>query len=98
MISNPPQSFEQATRELGELPPADLPIALFPIRLETRFLTRDGALHLCVRVFPDELHVDAHEPELTEDEERWGRHLWDQAWHAGGDAAVERALQADLAR
>lgn len=97
MTTNPPTSFDQAEQELGDLPSAQLPVALFPVRLETRFITLDEQPHLCVRVFPDELHVDAHEPELTEDEERWGRHLWEQAWRAGGDAEVERALQADLA-
>ncbi|HYR07505.1 MAG TPA: hypothetical protein VEQ60_07045, partial [Longimicrobium sp.] len=97
MTINEPRTPDGLRAALGTLPPADLPVALLPVRLETRFLDQGGVTHLCVRIFPDDLHVDTHEPALTEDEERWGRRLWEQAWRAGGDPAAERALEGELA-
>jgi hypothetical protein len=69
---------------------ANLPIVFFPVRLETRF---QGAT-LLVRVYPDDVHIDAHEPELTDDELRRGRDFWQQL-AAGTD---QKDAWADLAR
>jgi hypothetical protein len=56
------------------------PLLLLPVRLETRFAWDDGAggwtlaaaagvdRTLLVRIYPDDVHDDAHEPELTRDE------------------------------
>ena len=61
------------------------------MRLETRFFPRgDGGADLRVRVYPDAIHVDTHEPELTEEEITWGRHFWEQTWRAGNDEAAGR--------
>lgn len=69
------------------------PAVLFPVRLETRFFPQaDGSAELRVRVYPDQVHIDSHEPELTADELAWGQHFWEQTWHAGNDE--ERAKTA----
>lgn len=84
----------------------DQPIALLPIRIETRFVApnedRSGSIQdtvdnasealvnrtdptrpeLRVRVYPGEVHVDSHEPELTPDELAWGKQFWAQCWFA----------------
>ena len=68
------------------------PLLLLPVRLETRFFPRvDGGADLRVRVYPDAVHVDTHEPELTDAELTWGAHFWEQTWRAGGDEAAGRA-------
>src|SRR5262245_7695984 len=71
--------------------PGDLPLVLLPVRLETRFFTlADSTTELRVRVFPDKIHLDSHEPDLTVDERTWGQHYWEQNWRAGridGDGA-----------
>jgi hypothetical protein len=49
--------------------PANVPIAFLPLRIETRFATdSSGQLQLLVRAFPDDIHVDSFEPQLTPDE------------------------------
>jgi hypothetical protein len=51
-----------------------VPIALLPVRLEARFF--DSGRELRVRIFPDQIHVDAHEPELTASEREVGIAYW----------------------
>ncbi|MCI0388364.1 MAG: hypothetical protein MOB07_06315 [Acidobacteria bacterium] len=69
------------------------PVVLFPVRLETRFFPQtDGSSELRVRLYPDKVHIDSHEPELTADEMTWGQHFWEQTWRAGNDE--ERAKTA----
>ncbi|WP_027346947.1 hypothetical protein [Hamadaea tsunoensis] len=61
--------------------PADVPIALLPVRLETRY--HDG--NLLIRIYPDVLHVDAHETVLTAAEAGHGVRYWAQVAAAGTD-------------
>ena len=53
--------------------PGGVPVLLFPVRVETRYLP-DGAggTNLCCRVYPAAPELDTHEPELTSDETALG--------------------------
>lgn len=54
-----------------------LPVLLLPVRLETRF--DDDAVHgrvLRVRIYPDDIHIDDHEPLLSKEEVDWGNAYW----------------------
>ena len=74
------------------------PLVLFPVRLETRFFQQtDGTTDLCVRVYPDKVHVDSHEPKLTDDELTWGKHFWEQMSEAGTGETVRRSSQSCVA-
>jgi hypothetical protein len=75
-----------------------VPLLLLPVRLETRFawldpanprrhrFVADGATTpvLLVRIYPDDLHVDGHDPHLTAQEARWQAE-WLRQIQAGRD-------------
>ena len=65
-----------------------VPIALLPVRIEARFF--DDARELRVRIFPDQIHIDAHEPGLTAAESKAGKAYW--AARIAGDAGAWKAL------
>ena len=80
------------------------PIACFPVRIETRFRRGDvGKLpaELLVRIYPDALMADTHEPVVTAGELAAGEAYWHrvfdgiaeaEAWSALlGEATAERA-------
>src|SRR5262245_15080889 len=74
------------------------PAVLHPVRLEERFFPRaDGSAELRVRVYPDKVHIDSHEPGLTADEVIWGQHFWEQTWRAGPDEERRKAAWRQLA-
>ncbi len=58
------------------------PVAMLPVRIETRFAS---TTRLRIRVFPDQLHIDGHDPALTSDEKKGARWYWKQRWRAGLD-------------
>ncbi|HEX3228172.1 MAG TPA: hypothetical protein VHQ95_04360, partial [Pyrinomonadaceae bacterium] len=77
---------------------AGVPVVMLPVRLETRFfLQPDNSAELRVRVYPDKIHTDTHEPELTEDELIWGKHFWEQTWRAGKNDARRKLAWRQLA-
>jgi hypothetical protein len=85
----------QAPDPFADLPP-DSNIVMLPVRLETRFLPdAQGRDELLVRIYPDDIHVDAHEPELTERERAAGVKYW--ADHHPDDETLRRNAWARLA-
>src|SRR5262245_31847932 len=83
----------------GVLSPSDVPLALLPVRLETRFVRNQSAnaMELLIRVYPDKIHIDSHETVLTTAEREWGKHFWEQCWRAGGVAETEALAWRQLA-
>ena len=80
------------------LAPSEQPLLMLPVRLETRFFTMPDGMHeLRVRIYPDQIHVDTHEPGLSPEEQQWGQHFWEQLWRAGRDDAAERRAWQQLA-
>src|SRR5215831_8410990 len=57
---------------------ADPPVLLLPVRLETRFVAGGLGTQLLLRVYPDVVHSDSHELDLTPDEAAWGSYFWSQ--------------------
>jgi hypothetical protein len=74
------------------------PIALLPVRIETRFMTdEDGVPQLCVRVYPDDCWIDTFEPDLSASELNDAKSYWRSMWRAGGVEADRRAAWHALA-
>lgn len=75
---------------LGE---ATHPLALLPVRLETRY----AGAELLVRIYPDQLQVDAHDPRLSAAEQVAGQEFWRGQWRTGGNSDRQQRLWATLA-
>lgn len=54
-----------------------VPVMLFPVRLETAFNTSDR--ELLVRIYPDDIAIETHEPALTASEITSGKEYWKTA-------------------
>lgn len=78
----------EAERRLTELD--GVPLALLPVRLETRYVAAGEAdpSQLRIRVYPDQVHLDAHEAGLTDAEIAAGQVYWRNRWDP---ATAERA-------
>ncbi len=77
---------------------SDQPLALLPVRLETRFFAQPGGgSELRVRVYPDKIHLDSHERDLTRSEHDWGVHSWEALWRAGDDVEAQKTAWRQLA-
>ncbi|HYJ26358.1 MAG TPA: hypothetical protein VEW73_01510, partial [Nocardioides sp.] len=71
-----PAQLEEAVAALD----GQVPVVLLPVRLETRFVGQEPELR--IRIYPEQLHVDAHEPGLTKGERRLARQYWTARWAA----------------
>jgi hypothetical protein len=64
------------------------PIALLPVRLETRYVPVGAPTSLRIRVYPDDLNTIEYVPALTPEESERGRAYWEARFgHADNDAA-----------
>lgn len=72
--------------------PTTLPILLLPVRLETRFIDGANGPELWVRIYPDQVAIDTHEPELTEAEQTAGKAYWNALWRAGKSALDQEKI------
>jgi hypothetical protein len=68
---------------------ADFPLVLFPVRLETRFDTQGAVLK--IRIYPDSILAESHDPLLTQAERDAGLAYWRKAW-AADEAEAWREL------
>ena len=91
------KTLAQVEKLVGLLPESSLPVALLPVQVQTRYVTRGGKPQLLVRVYPDELHLDAHEPRLSAAEVAWGKKAWQLSWPARRDKETERLAWTQLA-
>ena len=78
---------------------AKTPLLLLPVHIQTRFVdpvsdARKGAPELWVRIYPDQIAVDSHEPELTSQEVTAGQAYWNALWQAGTSPAKPDDLKA----
>jgi hypothetical protein len=89
----------EAGRNGRRPPPASLPVLLLPVRVELRF-ERDGAQpELWVRIFPDQISIDSHDPRVTDAEIDATTRYWETLWRAGtADQAAASAAWASLAQ
>ncbi|GIH27833.1 hypothetical protein Aph01nite_61430 [Acrocarpospora phusangensis] len=77
---------------------AGLPLLLLPIRLETRFVRRASPPQLRIRVYPDQIHIDADRPGASTGEIELTIRFW-RGWHAArGDRARQKEWRDHVAR
>lgn len=68
--------LQQTPQQLASQLDDGLPCLLFPLRIETRFMTGASGRELWARVYPDDIAVHTHEKELTRDEADAGVEYW----------------------
>jgi hypothetical protein len=74
---------------------AGTPLLLIPVNIETRFVDfNDGGAQLWVRIYPDQIAINTHEPELTKAEVAAGKEYWDAVWRAGNPPSSIEAVKA----
>lgn len=73
----------------------DIPVTLFPVRVETRFkaIAEQGVtrMQLWVRIFPDDCLINTFEATLTDSEVKNASIFWREWFHAARAESAERA-------
>lgn len=70
--------------------PAEVPLLLMPLRIETRFhRKRGGGDVLRIRIHPDDILVDRSAPGLSAEEEKAGRAYWNALFAAPDDSGID---------
>lgn len=93
-------ALQPPEQQIGQL--ADnVPILLFPVRIETRFQApaqRDSRspAQLWVRIYPDDCQIDTFESMLSSTEVTNATAFWIAMWRAGGIEAQERGAWSTL--
>ncbi|MGH1488513.1 MAG: hypothetical protein ACRBK7_03830 [Acidimicrobiales bacterium] len=77
-------------RLLIEAIPAE-PIAMLPVRIETRFV--NDAAELRIRIFPDALHIHTHNEAISPEEHQAGVQYWNDRLNGSADIAWQTLLQ-----
>src|SRR5258708_6130290 len=63
---------------------AATPMLFLPVNIETRFMDiGDGRSQVWVRIYPDQIAINSHEDELTDQEIADGQTYWTAVWRAG---------------
>jgi hypothetical protein len=70
---------------------AATPVLLMPVRLETRYFNSNSELR--VRIYPDQVHIDSHDPALTNDEVEGGTWYWRTRWSTPAPDAGRAAFR-----
>ncbi|MER7457933.1 hypothetical protein [Micromonospora sp. NPDC126480] len=77
---------------------AGLPLLLLPVRIETRYVLRADPPELRIRIYPDQIHIDADRPGASLGEIELTTLFW-REWHAAtGDTGRQQAWQAHVQR
>lgn len=85
-----PAGFDELAAALD---PA-VPLLLTPVRIETRLRPAGGEpTTMQVRIFPDAVHIEEHEPALTDGEAQLGERYWRAVWRAGRTGAERDRIQ-----
>jgi hypothetical protein len=84
---------ESPVEQIGTLQAA-YPVVFLPVRLETRFRPNPNQPggQLLVRIYPDAILADQHEPLLTATEVAAGQGYWRRAFRDGGERDAWAAL------
>src|SRR6476660_5244939 len=73
---------------------ASVPLLLLPMRLEIRFVDSSESSEILVRIYPDQISIDTHDPELTRAEIEDATDYWRIVWKSGNPPANDSDFRA----